>query len=136
MNDKNKPKAVVRLARQPCSEEDKRRRPLRVFLNKGEEEKLDADAKARRLNRHDYVRQLIMDQVTTTVVRGHQADPRLLEELNRIGNNLNQAVLYVHAGTKRQTDWEGLRNQLEDVLLTVLFGPEIESNDNEEVRVC
>lgn len=122
-NDGIKP---IRLAREPCPSDEIRRRPLRAFLNEREEAKLEADASARRMNRHDYVRALIMEQTTEIVYRGHRADPRLIEELNRLGNNLNQALIYVHAGTTRQTDWEALRELLEQTLLQVMFGPEVE----------
>ena len=121
----------VRLARRPCPEEEIRNRPLRVFLNETEERKLNADAAERGLNRHDYVRALIAGQTTKTVVRGHAADPRLIEELNRVGVNLNQAVKYVHAGSTRETDWDALREQLEEVLHAVLFGPEVEDEERD-----
>ncbi|WP_144055025.1 plasmid mobilization protein [Rhodopirellula baltica] len=115
----------LRLARQPCSEDEIRNRPLRAFLNETEEAKWHEDADIRQMNRHDYIRALIMGQVTKVVYRGHQADPRLIEELNRLGNNLNQALVYVHADTTRQTDWENLCELLEQTLLHVMFGPEI-----------
>lgn len=120
----------VRLARQPCSEDEIRDRPLRAFLNETEETKLNGDAEARQMNRHDYLRKLIMGQITKVVYRGHQADPRLIEELNRLGNNLNQALVYVHADTTRQTDWENLCELLEQTLLHVMFGPEIDEAED------
>lgn len=120
----------VRLARQPCSDDEIRDRPLRVFLNEHEEARVNEDSKTRQMNRHDYVRALIMGQTTKVVYRGHQADPRLIEELNRLGNNLNQALVYVHADTTRKTDWENLRELLEQTLLHVMFGPEIDEDED------
>ena len=122
----------VRLARQPCAEHEIRRRPLRTFLNEQEEAKWHSDADARQMNRHDYIRALIMGQTTEVVYRGHRADPRLIEEINRLGNNLNQALVYVHAGTTRETDWEQLRELLEETLLHVMFGP-VEEGEHEGV---
>lgn len=133
MKSKNEETMSVRLARQPCLEHEIRDKPLRVFLNEREEEKLNEDAAKRQMNRHDYVRALIMGQTTKVVYRGHHADPRLIEELNRLGNNLNQALVYVHAGTNRETDWEQLREHLEQTLLHVLFGPIVEE-DCEDVH--
>ena len=131
MQEKDEKDGPLRLARQPCPLHEIRKLPLRVFLNEGEEAKLKRDSEARQVNRHDYVRALIMGQTTTVVYRGHQADPRLIEELNRVGNNLNQALVYVHAGTTRETDWEALKELLEQTLLHVMFGPVIEEEQED-----
>lgn len=114
----------TRLARVPCDPHELRKRPLRVFLNEREEAHLNANASAIGLNRHDYVRMLIMGHVPEVIYRGRTADPHLLESLNRIGNNLNQAVRDMHADSKRKHDWEQIRQLLEDVLLQVALGDE------------
>lgn len=123
----------LRLARQPCLEHEIRNRPLRAFLNEREEAKWHRDAEARQMNPHDYIRALIMEQTTEVVYRGHQADPRLVAQLNRIGNNLNQALVYVHAGTSRETDWARLHQLLEEALLQVVLGPVVEE-EREDVH--
>lgn len=118
------PRNQIRMARVACAAHELRKRPLRVFLNEHEEAHLNANAMAVGLNRHDYVRTLIMDHVPEVIYRGRNADPHLLEALNRVGNNLNQAVRDMHADSKRKHDWEQIRVLLEDVLIQIALGDE------------
>jgi len=120
----------TRLARVPCEPHELRKCPLRVFLNEHEDAQLNANAAAVGLNRHDYVRMLIMDHVPEVIYRGRNADPHLLESLNRIGNNLNQAVRDMHAESKRKHDWEQIRQLLEDVLIQIALGDETIEESN------
>ena len=101
---------------------ERRSRRLRVFLNDAEEMKLKADAKAAGLSVPDYVRAVIAGKKLFVRGTSSPADPRLLNELNAIGNNLNQAVRDVHAGSRRSHDWEELRDMLESVLVKVAMG--------------
>lgn len=120
----------VRMARVACEPHELRKRPLRVFLNEHEEAHLNANALATGVNRHDYVRMLIMGHAPEVIYRGRAADPHLLEALNRVGNNLNQAVRDMHSESKRKHDWEQIRQLLEDVLLNVALGPEQTEESN------
>ncbi|TWU59619.1 plasmid mobilization protein [Crateriforma conspicua] len=126
MKVENQEAKPLRLARQPCPEHEIRNRPLRAFLNEIEETKLNSDAEARRMNRHDYLRKLIMEQVTTVVYRGHQADPQLLNDLNGLANNLNQIAMYHHIDSPRRQRIDAILEQIEEVILQLLFGPVVE----------
>lgn len=108
---------------------ERRTRALRVFLNEAEELQLRENAAKAGINRHDYVRALITGHKPQARGGGHY-DPRLLHELNAIGNNLNQAVRDMHAGSTRHHDWEALRALLEQAILKVALGPE-SGNDSD-----
>ena len=109
--------------RPPVDPAERRTRPLRVFLNEAEELQLRERAAQAGINRHDYVRALIAGH-KPAARGGGGFDPRLLHELNAIGNNLNQAVRDMHAGSDRKHDWEQLRALLEAAIIRVALGPE------------
>lgn len=102
---------------------ERRTRPLRVFLSESEERRLRENASAAGMNRHDYVRALIAGH-KPRARGGDGCDPRLLHELNAVGNNLNQAVRDMNAGSTRRHDWDALRGLLEQAILKVALGPD------------
>ncbi|WP_437186707.1 plasmid mobilization protein [Planctomicrobium sp. SH668] len=101
---------------------------LRLYLTLSEKERLDTEAHAVGLRPSEYVRRVVLEQRLTTIERCSTGNPRLLLELNAIGNNLNQAVRDVHAGSTRQHDWEELHGLLEIALQRVAYG------DDDDVR--
>lgn len=96
---------------------------LRLYLTIPERTKLDEDARAAGMSPARYLRKLIAGQRPATLHEraGHTSNARLLLELNAIGNNLNQAMRDVHAGSTRQHDWEQLRVMLQAALEKVVF---------------
>lgn len=99
----------------------RRTKPLRLFLSEAEDAKLREDAAATGMNRHAYVRALVAGR-TPSAKTGGGYDPRLLHELNAIGNNLNQAVRDMNSGSDRMHDWEQLREELQAAILKVALG--------------
>jgi len=109
-----------RFGRPRINPAERRTKPLRMFLNEAESAQLRENAAAVGMNRHDYVRALIAGHKPQAKSGGY--DPRILNELNAIGNNLNQAVRDMHAGSQRRRDWEALRDLLQTALLQVALG--------------
>lgn len=118
-----RPQLLGRRRKDPAERRNVR---LQLFLNDAEETKLKADAKAAGLSVPRYVRSLIDGKKLFVRGTSSPADPRLLNELNAIGNNLNQANKYGHIGGDRQADWDELRDMLESVLVKVALGLESE----------
>ena len=105
-----------RLGRPRKPVDELRTEEVRARLSLAEKQQLLEDAQAAGLSEAEYIRRLIAGHKPQG--RG-QSDPRLLFELNAIGNNLNQAVRDVHAGSTRQHDWQDLRRRLEEILVKV-----------------
>ena len=110
-----------RLGRPRKSPDDLRTEEVRTFLTMSEKQRLSDDATTAGLRPAEYVRQLIAGH-RPNARASKSCDPRLLLELNAIGNNLNQAVRDMHAGSERKHDWEQLRDLLETVLEKVVSG--------------
>ena len=111
-----------RLGRPRKNPDELRTEELRLYLTLAEKQRLDEDATAAGLRPAEYMRQLIDGHRPTQLDSPRFSNPRLLLELNAIGNNLNQAVRDIHAGSRRQHDWEQLRAMLEDVLIRISIG--------------
>ena len=110
-----------RLGRPRKSPDELRTAEVRTFLTIAEKQKLSDDAATAGMRPAEYVRQLIAGHRPKAMAT-KSCDPRLLLELNAIGNNLNQAVRDMHAGSERKHDWEQLRDLLEAVLEKVVSG--------------
>ena len=108
-----------RLGRPRKSPDELRTAEVRCRLTPAEKLKLTEDARACGLSAAEYVRRLVLGHKPCG--RG-ECDPRLLYELNAVGNNLNQAVRDVHAGRQRHHDWDELRNDLRRLLDKVALG--------------
>ncbi len=104
-----------RLGRPKKCHTEKRLRPLRLFLNNDEDEKLLRDADTAGMNKHDYVRSLIAGQAPSAV-RFDRADPRELLALNSIGNLLNQIARQLNAGNPLRLSVAGVLQMLKDHL--------------------
>lgn len=90
---------------------------VRFRLPLAEKELLDAAARREGLLLGAYLRKAAFERSGPVV---SDADAmRLAYELNAIGNNLNQAVRDLHAGSTRRHDWEALRAQLQTILTRV-----------------
>lgn len=108
-----------KLGRPKIDPAERRTIPLRLFQNESEYLKLREDAASTGMSIHDYVRALIAEHKPAIRGGGRGVDPRLLYELNAIGNNLNQAVARMNAGSTKRHDWDALRLLLQDVILKV-----------------
>ena len=111
-----------RLGRPRKAPDELRTEELRLYLTLAEKQRLDDDAQAAGIRPAEYVRQLIDGHRPATLESRPYGNPRLLLELNAIGNNLNQAMRDLHAGSRRQHDWEQLRDLLQDVLIRIALG--------------
>ena len=111
-----------RLGRPRKPVEDLRTAELRLYLSLAEKERLQADARSAGLRPADYVRELIAGHRPAILESQAHGNPRLLLELNAIGNNLNQAVRDMHAESTRRHDWEELRRLLQSALERVIWG--------------
>ncbi|QDT37682.1 plasmid mobilization protein [Stratiformator vulcanicus] len=108
-----------RIGRPRKTVEELRTEEVRARLSLTEKQKLTDDARTAGLSEAEYVRRLIAGHKPQGSGR---CDPRLLYELNAIGNNLNQAVRNLHAGRTQRESWEELRRQLEEALTKVAIG--------------
>ncbi|WP_437186771.1 plasmid mobilization protein [Planctomicrobium sp. SH668] len=97
---------------------------LRLYLTLPEKERIEEDARTAGLRPAEYIRRLIAGHRPASIESRSSGNPRLLLELNAIGNNLNQAVRDIHAGSTRQHDWENLQGLLEIALQRVAYGDE------------
>lgn len=71
------------------------------------------------LHPHEYVRRRTLGhQVFAPVAR--RADPALINELNRIGVNLNQIARAVNMGREVEEDWQALSQELRKTLTLVM----------------
>jgi len=107
-----------KLGRPPKDPADRRTERVDVFFSIAERLKLGEDAKACGLSPASYVRKLVAG-FRLTAQAEHSADPRLLLELNAIGNNVGQTVRAIKAGTEAKADWQQLKRDIEDVLQRV-----------------
>ena len=113
-----------RLGRPRKAPDELRTEDVRARLSIAEKLKLTADAERCGMSEAAYIRSLIAGHTPQAAGR---SDPRLLNELNAVGNNLNQAVRDMHAGRRQKQDWETVRKQLVDVLERVALA---ELNDD------
>lgn len=111
-----------RLGRPRKSADELRTAEVRLYLSAAEKARLETDAHAAGMRSADYLRQLIAGHRPVAIEGSSIGNPRLLLELNAIGNNLNQAVRAMHVGSRRKHDWEQLRALLESVLERVALG--------------
>ena len=105
-----------RLGRPPLPAIDLRTEEMRLYLSLAERQRLEEDAETAAMRPAEYIRRLIMGHKPAAIENRKFGNPRLLLELNAIGNNLNQAVRDMHTGSQRKHDWEQLRSLLESVL--------------------
>lgn len=110
--------AKRRLGRPPKDPADRRTERVDVFFSVAERVKLDADARACGLSPAAYIRQLVAG-FRPTAQAERSADPRLLLELNAIGNNLNQTLAAMKHDHPAKEEWRELRRHLQDVLQSV-----------------
>lgn len=90
---------------------------VRFRLPLAEKELLDTAARREGLLLGAFLRKAAFERGGAVV---SDADAmRLVYELNAVGNNLNQAVRDLHAGSARRHDWEALRAQLDAILTQV-----------------
>lgn len=113
-----------RLGRPRKSPTDLRSEELRLYLSLSERQRLEEDAQAAGLRPAEYVRRLIVGHRPAVLDSRPFGNPRLLVELNAIGNLLNQAVRDMHIGSPRWHDWQHLHGLLETALQRVAYGDE------------
>jgi hypothetical protein len=111
-----------RLGRPRLAPDELRTEELRLYLSLAEKQRLDEDAHVAGMRPADYVRRLITGHRPAAIESKSFGNPRLLLELNAIGNNLNQAVRDLHAGSTRHHDWDYLQQLLQAALERVAFG--------------
>lgn len=111
-----------RLGRPRKTPDELRTEELRLYLSLAERQRLDEDAAAAGLRPSEYVRRLISGHKPAAIDGRSVGNPRLLMELNAIGNNLNQAVRDMHTGSQRRHDWEYLHGLLQTALRRVAYG--------------
>ncbi len=111
-----------RLGRPRLAPDELRTEELRLYLSLAEKQRLDEDAHAAGVRPAEYVRRLIAGHRPAALDRSPFGNPRLLLELNAIGNNLNQAVRDLHAESTRRHDWDYLQQLLQAALERVAFG--------------
>lgn len=116
MSPSDAPTFVKRkLGRPPKDPAALRTERVDVFFSVSERLKLSADATACGMSPAAYVRKLIAGhRPSAQTDRG--ADPRLLLELNAIGNNVQQACGLMQQGTTAKAEWRQLRRLLEETL--------------------
>lgn len=107
-----------RLGRPKIDPSQRRTKRRPIYLNDAEDAKLREDYAAAGMTRHDYIRALI-NGYKPTARTVSSFDPRLLNELNAIGVNLNIALRDVLSASRRVHDWEQLRELLNDTILKV-----------------
>jgi hypothetical protein len=117
-----------RLGRPRKAPDELRTEELRLYLSLPEHQRLEEDALAAGLRPPEYVRRLVAGHRPAHIEQLSFGNPRLLLELNAIGNNLNQAVRDMNAGSTRRHDWEELQGLLEICLQRVAYG------DGDDVR--
>jgi len=110
--------AKQKLGRPPKDPADLRTERVEVFFSLAERLKLAEDAQACGLSPAAYIRKLIAGH-RPVAQADHAADPRLLLELNAIGNNVKQTLSAIQSGTQSKADWRQLKHLLEDVLARV-----------------
>lgn len=107
-----------KLGRPPIDPADRLTERVDVFFSIAAKLKLAEDAKACGLTPAAYIRKLV-DGYRPTAKAEHSADPRLLLELNAIGNNLGQTLREIKPDNPAKADWQDLKRLLESVLQTV-----------------
>jgi len=110
--------AKRKLGRPPKDPADLRTDRVEVFFSLAERLRLAGDAQACGLSPAAYIRKLIAGNCPVAQAY-HVADPRLLLELNAIGNNIKQTLSAIQSGAHGKADWRQLQLLLEDVLARV-----------------
>jgi len=107
-----------KLGRPPKPPAERRTERVDVFFSIAERLKLNRDAQACGLSPAAYIRELVAG-FRPVAQAEHSADPRLLLELNAIGNNIGQTLQAIKPDNPAKADWRQLKRDLEDVLQMV-----------------
>lgn len=110
--------AKRRLGRPPKAPAQRRTERVDVFFSVAERVKLNEDAQACGLSPAAYVRKLVAGYRPASQAE-HTADPRLLLELNAIGNNLGQTLTAMDSDHPAKAAWRQIKRDLQDVLQMV-----------------
>lgn len=99
--------------------EKRSERPFNPRFTVAEVEYIRAQADAAGIGPHEYMRRRALDY---NVPSGHRqrADPGLVNEINRIGVNVNQLAIAVHRGSDFQEHWKSIGDEIRSVLTEVL----------------
>lgn len=98
---------------------EKRNERFNLRYTKAEIDYVRLQAHQAGLHPHDYVRRRTLGH-RIVPPRAHRADPALINELNRIGVNLNQLARAVNRGRDEGADWGELALELKRVLNLVM----------------
>ncbi len=112
------PAAKRKLGRPPKAPAERRTERVDVFFSVAERVKLTEDARACGLSPAAYIRKLVAGYRPTAQAE-QTADPRLLLELNAIGNNLGQTVASMNCDHPAKAAWRALKRDLQDMLQRV-----------------
>ena len=107
-----------KLGRPPLDPAERRSERMEVYLSVAERLKLTEDASACGLSPAAYIRKLVAGY-RPTAKADHAADPRLLLELNAIGNNIGQKLAAMDRHNPAKAAWHELKRELQDVLQLV-----------------
>ncbi|MEZ5896970.1 MAG: MobC family plasmid mobilization relaxosome protein [Parvularculaceae bacterium] len=72
------------------------------------------------LEPHEYARRRTLGHIVVTQTTTGRTDPALINELNRIGVNLNQIARAANMGREVEEDWSALIIELRRVLALVM----------------
>lgn len=114
--------AKRRLGRPRKAAAERRTERVDVFFSVAERVKLAEDARACGMSPAAYIRKLVAGY-RPSAQAGHAADPRLLLELNAIGNNLGQLLAAMDLKNPDKAAWTDLKRNLQDVLQAVALEP-------------
>ena len=111
-----------RLGRPPKDPAERRTERVDVFFSPAERAKLAEDASACGVTPAAYIRRLVAGSRPAPPSE-RATDPRLLLELNAIGNNLRQALGFVDRSAPARADWESLDRLLRRTLSKAALTP-------------
>ena len=80
-----------------------------------------AQADAAGLDVAEYIRRRAVGYVAPAGTGRRGADPRLIGELNALGNNVNQLARAVHRGSRFTDQWEALAQRVGEILERLLL---------------
>ena len=99
--------------------EKRTERPFNPRFTVAEVEYIRTQADAAGISTHEYMRRRAMGYAISPA-RSSATDPALINEINRIGVNVNQLALAVHRGSEFQHHWKSIGDDIRAMLKRVL----------------
>ena len=104
--------------------DEKRTERHNIRFTAAEMNHVRSQADAAGLDVAEYIRRRAVGYVVPAGTGRRGADPRVIGELNAIGNNVNQLARSVHRGSRFTGRWDALAEQLGEVIERLVLDEE------------